>query len=479
MKTMIKLPALLVGLMLLFVGTTQTAKAQQEDVSLQSFYDELSPYGTWIQDPQYGYVWRPDVDQNEFRPYYTNGRWAMTEYGNTWVSNYEWGWAPFHYGRWVYNRYNNWVWLPDTVWGPAWVSWRSGGGYYGWAPLGPSISIGINIGRGGYRVPDMCWNFIPYNNIYINNYPRYNYGRNRVYIQNTVIINNTYVRNNRTYYTGPRVDDIRRRTNQNVTVYNVNRSSRPGASRIDNNSVNIYNPRPSRGSVNNAQAAPRNAVQGSINRGVVANRDGSVTPSRADRANSNGSFNQGDRNGMNGRGDANVSSRPSRGEGNAVPGRESGRVGVTPNQDRGTVGQRPSTFDPRGENNNTVRDNGRVGVTPNEDRRAVEQRPNVFDRRTENNAQAPRVERGQSEAQPAQRVERSREIPQQRMERPQPQVERQQQAPQRVERSEAQPQRVERAQPQRSERVQSAPQRSSGGSEGRGERGGSSRPGRG
>ncbi|RZJ80025.1 MAG: hypothetical protein EOO47_08920 [Flavobacterium sp.] len=480
MKTMIKLPAMLVGLMLLFVGTTQTAKAQQEDVSLQSFYDELSPYGTWIQDPQYGYVWRPDVDQNEFRPYYSNGRWAMTEYGNTWVSNYEWGWAPFHYGRWVYNRYNNWVWLPDTVWGPAWVSWRSGGGQYGWAPLGPSINIGINIGRGGYRVPDMCWNFIPYNNIYINNFPRYNYGRNRVYIQNTVIINNTYVRNNRTYYTGPRVDDIRRHTNQNVTVYNVNRSNRPGASRIDNNSVNIYNPRPSRGSVNNAQAAPRNAVQGSINRGVIANRDGSVPTSRGDRGSSNGGLNQGDRNGMSGRGDANVSTRPSRGEGNTVQGRDNNRVGVTPNTDRSAVGQRPSTFERRGENSSSSsRENSRVGVTPNADRNAVGQRPSTFERRGESNSQPQRVERNQSEGQPQQRVERSREVPQQRMERPQPQVERQQQAPQRMERSQSQPQRVERSQPQRTERVQSAPQRSSGGSESRGERGSGGRPGRG
>jgi hypothetical protein len=62
MKNMIK-SAFLLGLMLLLVVTTQKASAQTEDVSLQSFYDELSPYGTWIQDPQYGYVWRPDVDQ--------------------------------------------------------------------------------------------------------------------------------------------------------------------------------------------------------------------------------------------------------------------------------------------------------------------------------------------------------------------------------------------------------------------------------
>ena len=477
MKNMIKLPVIVLGLMLLFAGTTQKAMAQNEDVSLQSFYDELSPYGQWIQDPQYGYVWRPDVDQEEFRPYYTNGRWAMTEYGNTWVSNYDWGWAPFHYGRWVYNRYNSWVWIPDTVWGPAWVSWRSGGGYYGWAPLGPTLSIGINIGRGGYRVPDMCWNFIPYNNIYYNNYPRYNYGRNRVYIQNTVIINNTYVRNNRTYYTGPRADDIRSRTNQNVTVYNVNRSSRPGASRIDNNSVNIYNPRPSRGSVNNNNAAPRNAVQGNINRGPVAGRDGNVNANnRPERGNRTDDVYQSNRSGNNDRGTANgnMSSRPAR-DGNVVnPG--------SPN--RGTE--------------------NRGNVNPQRETT----RPDVFDRNRDNNtAQPQRVERAApTKGQMPQRAERSRELPQtlpqqQRMDRPQqapeqrverqqqaPQqrVERQQQAPQqRVERpqQQAQPQRVERAQPQRTERTQSAPQqRSSGSSENRGSRGGESgggRPGRG
>lgn len=76
MKIMIKLSVIL-GLVFLLTGTTQKVMAQNEDVSLQSFYDELSPYGTWIQDPQYGYVWRPDVDQDEFRPYYSNGRWAI------------------------------------------------------------------------------------------------------------------------------------------------------------------------------------------------------------------------------------------------------------------------------------------------------------------------------------------------------------------------------------------------------------------
>lgn len=283
MKALIKFPAMIVGLLFLLTGTTQSAKAQYDDVSLQTFYDELSPYGTWINDPEYGYVWRPDVDQGEFRPYYTNGRWVMTEYGNTWVSNYDWGWAPFHYGRWIYNRYNRWIWLPDTVWGPAWVSWRSGGGYYGWAPLGPSFGVSVNVG-----IADFYWNFVPYGHIYYTSYPRYYSGRNRVYIQNTVIINNTYVRNNRTYYTGPRVDDIRRETRQNVRVYNVSRvTNRTGGNRIENNTVNIYAPRPTRGS-DNTKAAPRQAVQGSITKDRIE-RSGIVT--RGERGNNNGSYN--------------------------------------------------------------------------------------------------------------------------------------------------------------------------------------------
>jgi hypothetical protein len=449
MKHMIKMPVMLIGLIFLLAGTTQKAMAQNDDVSLQTFYDELSPYGQWIQDPQYGYVWRPDVDQEEFRPYYTNGRWAMTEYGNTWVSNYDWGWAPFHYGRWVFNRYNNWVWIPDTVWGPAWVSWRSGGGYYGWAPLGPSISIGINIGRSGYRIPDMCWNFVPYNNIYYSNYPRYHGSRNRVYIQNTVIINNTYVRNNRTYYSGPRIDDIRRATNQNVIVYNLNRGNRPGASRIDNNTVNIYNPRPTRGAeTDNRNAAPRNAVQGNINRGTVAgrnsgfgNRDNNTT-NRPERSTRMDDVYQNNRNGANDRGvNGNMATRPTR---------DGGVVANTENLNRG--------------NGNLQREAAR----PNEMSRGGD-----VNRDSQRSTQNQQMSRGESSRENnVQRVQPQ----QQRMERPQAT----QQTPQRVERQQQAPQRMERQQsaPQRVERTQSAPQRSSGGSDGRGNSGGRSESGR-
>jgi hypothetical protein len=35
------------------------------------------------------------------------------------------------------HRQYGWCWVPDTQWGPAWVSWRSGSDYSGWAPLPP------------------------------------------------------------------------------------------------------------------------------------------------------------------------------------------------------------------------------------------------------------------------------------------------------------------------------------------------------
>jgi len=431
------------GLFLLLAGTTQSAKAQYDDVSLQTFYDELSPYGTWINDPEYGYVWRPDVDQGEFRPYYTNGRWVMTEYGNTWVSNYDWGWAPFHYGRWIYNRYNRWVWIPDTTWGPAWVSWRSGGGYYGWAPLAPSISININFGP-RYVVPDFCWNFIPERHIYYTSYPRYYSGRNRVYIQNTVIINNTYVRNNRTYYTGPRADDIRRATNRNVTVYNVSRvNSRNSGNRIENNTVNIYSPRPTRG-VDNAKAAPREVVSGDINRGRIDR--GSDSRGR-DNGNYNVNNERGERYSRGNVDDSNIS----RGrDNNNVPNRESRVNDDNRSADRGSVfGRSRDNSINRDNNVNRGGNPTEQRVTPPATQERVESSRPTFPSRSQ------RSQENTQPSAPPQRVERM-----DRMERQQPQ----------------QPQRVERA--ERPQSSGSSSRSNEGG--GRASRGESSgRPGRG
>jgi hypothetical protein len=120
------------------VATTSPAPSQIGfSVSFGTFYDELAPYGTWHSHPRWGDVWRPRRVEADFRPYY-RGHWQYTlQYGWLWVSDHEWGDIPFHYGRWVYDPFDGWLWIPGYVWSPAWVIWRSGGGYTGWFPMPP------------------------------------------------------------------------------------------------------------------------------------------------------------------------------------------------------------------------------------------------------------------------------------------------------------------------------------------------------
>ena len=244
MKTLNKILGIGLLAMSLVLAAPKLSKAQDGgDITDQEFYDGLQPYGTWVSDPQYGNVWVPDAEDN-FRPYATRGHWVVTDYGNVWVSDYKWGWAPFHYGRWRYDDYYGWEWIPGHEWAPAWVSWRHGGGYFGWAPLMPGISISISIGR-GYQVPDNYWVCAPQR--YITRPDIYNYyarpSRSITIIHNTTIINNTYVNNNQTYIAGPRPQEIRQYTRQPVRVYNItNINNRTTINNIHNNTINIYRP---------------------------------------------------------------------------------------------------------------------------------------------------------------------------------------------------------------------------------------------
>lgn len=219
----------------------------QGSVSLQVFYDELAPYGTWMQHNQYGNVWLPSVDQG-FVPYGTNGYWVNTAYGNTWVSDYSWGWAPFHYGRWFYDDFYGWMWVPDTTWAPAWVTWRSGGGYYGWAPLMPGWGINVSVSYYNH-IPYHYWNFVPYRYVMYRSVYRHCVPRPQVVnvIHHTTIINNynrggSNGRDRATYFTGPERHDIERRNHERVPVYQVSEQGRPGRTQVNRTSVSIYRP---------------------------------------------------------------------------------------------------------------------------------------------------------------------------------------------------------------------------------------------
>ena len=101
----------------------------------------------------YGSVWVPNSVQPGWAPY-RYGHWAwIAPWGWTWVDDAPWGFAPFHYGRWV--AWNGgWGWAPGPIgywnpyYAPALVGWIGGPGFgigFGFGG-GWGFGIGINFG---------------------------------------------------------------------------------------------------------------------------------------------------------------------------------------------------------------------------------------------------------------------------------------------------------------------------------------------
>jgi len=118
------------------------------DVTSDYFYGALAPYGGWVNINGYGLCWRPTavVYNSDWQPYCDHGHWVDTDDGWYWVSDYSWGWATFHYGRWFHDTHWGWCWWPDTDWAPSWVCWRYSDSYCGWAPLPPHAIYRSGVG---------------------------------------------------------------------------------------------------------------------------------------------------------------------------------------------------------------------------------------------------------------------------------------------------------------------------------------------
>ncbi len=130
-------------------------------MDVRVFYDQLADYGTWVEHPDYRYVFIPNDVGAGWRPY-QEGRWVWTDaYGSYWESDEPFGWATYHYGRWGYDPAYGWFWVPGDTWSPAWVTWRRGGGRTGWAPVAPERA-GFAIGRAQYYEPPIAesWVFV-------------------------------------------------------------------------------------------------------------------------------------------------------------------------------------------------------------------------------------------------------------------------------------------------------------------------------
>lgn len=114
-------------------------------------WEDLDRNGSWETSVEYGPLWTPTTVVAGWAPY-RYGHWAWVRpWGWTWVDDAPWGFAPFHYGRWVMFR-GRWCWAPGQwvarpVYAPALVAWiggphasltvSAGAPLVGWVPLAP------------------------------------------------------------------------------------------------------------------------------------------------------------------------------------------------------------------------------------------------------------------------------------------------------------------------------------------------------
>lgn len=243
----------------LFLPPASQVEANTE-TSLNFFYDNLSPYGSWIDVDGYGYCFQPNVavDNADWRPY-ADGYWAYTDVGWTWVSYEDFGWATYHYGRWTDLADYGWVWVPGYEWGPAWVSWRTGGDYIGWAPLPPVGNV-VYEGRAITGQVDVLFDIGPlYYNFCDVRYIGEPVLRGRIFapsrnvtiINQTINVTNITYNNSTVYNYGPNYNrlnqysarPIQRLTLQRETTGNFSQGGKRGnLNRVNGNQLTVVAP---------------------------------------------------------------------------------------------------------------------------------------------------------------------------------------------------------------------------------------------
>ena len=212
-------------------------RAHADDVSVDFFYNNLSG-GSWIEVGDYGYCWQPDVaaSDSNWRPY-SDGYWTYTDLGWTWVSYEDFGWATYHYGRWARLSDLGWVWVPgsdsELEWGPAWVSWRTGGDYIGWAPLPPRghvvyedrpITSQVDV---EFDIGPSCYNFIDVRYIGepVLRERIIERSQNVTYVNQTVNVTNITHKNKVVYNYGPDFNVVSARSSRPIQRLKLERQS--------------------------------------------------------------------------------------------------------------------------------------------------------------------------------------------------------------------------------------------------------------
>ena len=144
------------------IRSSTTVVETTEDIGVASdvFYSSASlrNHGRWVTVRPYGRCWQPTGVDADWEPY-TRGHWVHSADGWVWVSEEDFGWATYHYGRWFREEDSGWYWVPGRVWAPAWVSWRHGHSYIGWAALPPAAIAAAGVGISSWA--DHRWGIGP------------------------------------------------------------------------------------------------------------------------------------------------------------------------------------------------------------------------------------------------------------------------------------------------------------------------------
>jgi len=179
-------------------------------------YEDLDENGQWDSDPEYGTVWYPRSVAADWAPY-RYGHWVwVSPWGWTWVDDASWGFAPFHYGRWVVAR-GRWCWVPSPprpayvtreyvrpVYAPALVAWVGG----------PRFGVGVAVGGAAAGV---AWFPLGPRDVYTPSYHVSERYVERVNVSNTTIVNRTQVTN---VYNNVYVNNTKNVSVTNITYQN-------------------------------------------------------------------------------------------------------------------------------------------------------------------------------------------------------------------------------------------------------------------
>jgi hypothetical protein len=211
----------------ILLGFTAQAKPVNPPAGFGIFFSTLNPHGQWIELDYGMVVWRPTIIRRGWAPY-RDGHWVWTYDGWYWESYEPFGHVTYHYGRWFYDDYYGWMWVPDYEWAPSWVEWRYDDAYIGWAPLPPYATFSINIGihyTHNYYTPYHHWHFVRYRHFHEPYVYRHFVGgkyKNKIYSKTKYRTNYAY-NDGRVVNRGVDVDYVRQRSGRDIRPREIER----------------------------------------------------------------------------------------------------------------------------------------------------------------------------------------------------------------------------------------------------------------